>query len=111
MALKAIKSVDVMSAAKMYAVMMGAVGFFLGAFVAVIYGIFLGGVGMLGLMAGGNFAGMSIVAVIVGIIMLIVLVVVATISQAIIGFISGAIGAFIYNFFAKRVGGIKIELE
>lgn len=33
------------------------------------------------------------------------------VSYAVVGFISGAIGALLYNLVAKFVGGIKIELK
>jgi len=32
-------------------------------------------------------------------------------SFAIIGFIAGAIGAFLYNFFERWVGGIEMDFE
>ena len=35
----------------------------------------------------------------------------APIFYGIIGFLSGLIGAALYNLFAQRIGGIKVELE
>jgi hypothetical protein len=37
--------------------------------------------------------------------------VVAPVLYGVIGFIAGAIGAFLYNLFAKWVGGFELELD
>lgn len=99
-----IKKIDILSAAKMYAVMGAIVGLIIG----VIYGLFtiLFGAMMLGMgkneamAAGGG-------SILMGIVMMIAF----PILYAIFGFISGVIGALIYNLFAKMVGGIEIEVE
>jgi len=111
MALKTVKSVDIMPMAKVYGAMMAAVGFIVSALIAVFYGILFGGMGMIGMMTGGNAAGTGIAVMVVGIVMLVVMVAAVTLMYGITGFITGAVGAFIYNFLASRVGGIKIELK
>ena len=32
-------------------------------------------------------------------------------TYAVVGFLSGLVGAFLYNFIAKRVGGVKFNLK
>lgn len=99
-----IKKIDILSAAKMYAVM----GAIIGLIIGVIYGLFtiLFGAMMMGfgqkegLAAGGG-------SILIGIVMMIAI----PIMYAIAGFIGGVIGALIYNIFAKMVGGIEMEVE
>lgn len=38
-------------------------------------------------------------------------IIVFPIFYGILGFVLGALGAFLYNLVAKRIGGIEIELE
>ena len=111
MALKTIKSVDTMSMAKLYGALMAAVGFIVSALIALFYGVIFGGMGMLGMMAGGSNAATGIVVMVIGIVMLVVMVAAITLMYGIIGFITGAVGAYLYNLAAGRIGGIKIELE
>ena len=39
------------------------------------------------------------------------LVIILPIAYGIMGFVVGAVGAFIYNLVAKMIGGIEVELE
>jgi hypothetical protein len=91
-----IKSVGVLSAAKILSLIYGCVGliflpFFLliislQAFVPKDQGAFIGAFGV-------------------------ILAIAAPIVYAIMGFLIGAVGAFLYNLFAKLVGGFELELE
>jgi len=110
MALKTIKSVDVMSMAKLYGALMAAIGFIVSVIIGLFYGVIIGGMGMLGMIAGGSSAGAGIVAVIMGVVILVVMVAAITAMYGVMGFVTGAVGAYIYNFAAGRIGGIKIEL-
>jgi hypothetical protein len=93
-----IKKLDVLSVAKIYAVIGVIVGFIMGLFIAIFAG-FAGAVGGMAGMPGAGFAaGMGILAIIV-----------APIMYGIICFVVGAIGAFIYNIIADKIGGIVFE--
>ena len=98
-----LRKLGVMSVAKIYAVLGAIGGFIVGiivsimslAFSSVISSASAGTAAMSGLfMAGGVFA-----------------VIVMPIVYAILGFISGAIGAFLYNVVAGRIGGIEMKFE
>ena len=39
------------------------------------------------------------------------LAILAPIMYAIMGFVMGAFSAWVYNFFARRIGGIRLELK
>ncbi|MFA6528409.1 MAG: hypothetical protein WCT46_02615 [Candidatus Gracilibacteria bacterium] len=92
--LKTIKRLDIGSVAKFYATMM-----------AVMYGI-MGALSTIGgvfaLLFGGGFKmiGMGLGMLILG----------AAVGY-IVGYLAGALGAWIYNMIAGKIGGIKIELE
>ena len=91
-----VKSVGVLSVAKIMALMYACMGLLVAPFFLLF--------GLIGSMAGqdGNpFAG------IVGV----VLAVLMPIVYGVLGFIAGAIGALLYNLFAKLVGGFELELE
>ncbi len=99
-----IKHLDIMSVAK--------VGAVLGAIWGAIYGLIVGIVIAVGGttaasafgMSGFGLAGFGIAAVIIGLI-------VGAIVGAILGFIFGALGAFFYNIAFGMTGGIKVDLE
>lgn len=99
-----IKKIDILSAAKMYAVMGAVIGLIIG----IIYGLF---VIVFGAMMMGMGQKESMAAGGGSIVMGIVMMIAFPIIYAIFGFISGIIGALIYNIFAKMVGGIEIEVE
>jgi|SRR5450432_4199093 len=91
-----IKSVGILSSAKMACVIYGCIG------LIVIPFALIGGLAGL---ASGNKGGM------LGGIGFFVLALLAPIFYAAIGFVSGAITALVYNLAAKWMGGIEIELE
>jgi hypothetical protein len=91
-----VKSVGVLSIAKIMALVEGCMGLIFAPFFLLI--------GLLGSIAGQHqapFAG------IFGIFFALLM----PILYAILGFITGAIGGLLYTFFAKLVGGFELELE
>ena len=91
-----VKSVGVLSVAKI----MGLIYACMGLIFAPLFLLF----GMIGSLVGQDknpFAGM------VGV----VLVVLMPVMYGALGFIVGAIGALLYNLFAKLVGGFELDLE
>jgi len=98
MALKELKSIDVMSLATVSAVIAAIWGFVAGIFMAL-------GASMassLGAFAGTEMlpmAGFGFAAIVI-----------FPIVYAIMGFVGGAITAFIYNIVAQKVGGVKLDL-
>lgn len=99
-----IKKLGVLSVAKIYAVIMTVIMLI----ISIPYGLFImifgaammsGGQGE-GLLAGGG-------GIVLGLLVMIGL----PIFYGVIGFIAGAIGAFIYNIFSGLVGGVEIEVE
>lgn len=92
-----IEKIGVTSAAKIYGLTLGALGFFIGIFYALFLTIFSG-------LLGDDFpisgAGLGIgMAIII------------PIMYGIIGFIMGALGAVVYNFVASKFGGLEIQLS
>lgn len=91
-----LKSVGVMSVAKMMGLVYGCLGLIFAPFFLLF--------GLLGSLAGQNktpFAG--IFGVVLAILMPIV--------YGLMGFITGAIGAMLYNLFSKLVGGFELDLD
>lgn len=91
-----VKSVGVMSVAKIMALIYGCLGLIFAPFFLLI--------GLLGSMAGQQrtpFAGA------LGIIFALLM----PIFYGLMGFLMGAIGGGLYNLFAKLVGGFELELE
>jgi hypothetical protein len=99
-----IRKLGVLSIAKIYAVMM----LVMSLLISIPYGLFIMvfGVAMMGTGEKAGFAagGGSIVF---GLLVMIGL----PIFYGIMGFIMGAISAFVYNIFAGMVGGVEIEVE
>ncbi|HEY0074556.1 MAG TPA: hypothetical protein VGB77_10670 [Abditibacteriaceae bacterium] len=100
-----IKKLDVLSVALTQAAIGAVFGIFIGAF----YGLFLGSMmammtsGMSG--AGGSpSAGGGVAGFLIGII-------VFPIMYGILGFIGGALAAFVYNLVSNAFGGIKMDVE
>lgn len=89
-----VSRVGVVSVANIYALLSVIIGLIIGLFSAIVSC----GIGAVAGMPGGFGLGF------IGIIVLPIL-------YGIMGWVSGAIGAALYNFVAGRVGGIKIELE
>ncbi|MEN6443480.1 MAG: DUF3566 domain-containing protein [Methanoregula sp.] len=91
--MKVIKSVDIISWAKIHALF----GIVFGLFYGIIFAIMGAAIGVSAGMPGvGAFGLMSII--------------IFPIMFAIMGFICGAIMAFLYNVFADKIGGIQVEL-
>lgn len=100
-----IKKLGVLSVAKMQGVM----GLVIGLLIGVIYGLIIIAYSLLGAsLIGGDAAyAMGGGGVVVGIVAMIGI----PIFYGIVGFVGGAIGAFVYNVFARFVGGVEIEVE
>lgn len=101
-----IRRVGVWSVARLYGAILGVIGLLAGvifALVAVLGGV-AGAMGgsdaRAGLAAGGLSAVFGIGAVII-----------LPVCYAVMGVISGAIGAALYNLFAGMFGGIELEVE
>ncbi len=91
-----LRSVDVMSCAKIYAILHMAIG--------ILVGLFLVLIGLVGFAAAPGHPKFGMVGMLV----------VAALSPfvyGIFGFVFGAIGALLYNWIASAVGGIQMELE
>lgn len=100
-----LKKIGPLSLAKIYGVMM----FVMALLIAIPYGLFIiiwsvvGGTaagGNEGLMLGGGGAVMGILVMIL-----------MPIIYGLMGFVGGALTAFLYNIFAKFVGGVEVEVE
>ena len=91
-----LRSVDVMSCAKVYGILHMAIG--------VLVGLFLVLIGLVGFAAAPGRQKFGMIGMIV----------VAALSPfvyGVLGFILGAIGALFYNWVASAIGGIQMELE
>jgi hypothetical protein len=91
-----VKSVGVMSIAKIMGLIYACIGLILSPLFLLI--------GLLGSMAGQSktpFAGMFGV----------VFAVLLPVTYGVLGFIAGAIGALLYNLFARLAGGFELQLE
>src|ERR1043166_5776056 len=105
MAEMTLRRFGVISVAKMYALLM----FLFGLIFGVIYGLILivFGAAISTLTPGRDGAAGGVGTVVMGIAMMIGL----PLFYGVLGFISGAIGALIYNAVAGIIGGIRFELE
>ena len=88
-----LKSIGVLSLAKLEGIIMALVGLVLGLFMAA-FGVVAGSIGR------SPFAGLGIAAVII-----------LPIIYGVCGFVGGAIGALVYNLIAGWIGGIELELQ
>ncbi len=91
-----LRSVDVMSCAKMMGTIYGCLGLIFLPF------LLLGGFGSL--MFGQNSAKAPGIA-------LLLLALLAPIIYGVMGFLTGAFTAWVYNLIARRIGGIRMELK
>lgn len=91
-----LKSVGVLSCAKMFGVLYGCMGLIFIPF-ALIGGMF----GILSHQTGGAMGGAA----------LLVLAVLAPVIYGVMGFLLGALTAWVYNLVAKWMGGIELELQ
>jgi hypothetical protein len=91
--MKVIKSVEIISWAKIHALF----GIVFGLFYGILFAVMGAAIGMSANMPGVGALGlMSII--------------IFPIMFTIMGFICGAIMAFLYNIFADKIGGIQVEL-
>ena len=95
-----VKRVGVLSYAKISTIIMAIIGLVLGIFYAILYAV-LGPSAMQ--TAGAEVDPLMTIGPLVIIIMPII--------YAIMGFIMGLIGAWLYNLIAKWVGGVQVEFE
>jgi hypothetical protein len=95
--MQTVNKIGVGSAAKVYGITLGFLGFFVG----IIYTLMFTALGELG--DGFPFSGSGGL----GIVMLILV----PVFYGLAGFIIGALGAAVYNFVAKKFGGLEIELS
>ncbi|OGI12125.1 hypothetical protein A3K64_02205 [Candidatus Micrarchaeota archaeon RBG_16_36_9] len=93
-----IKKFDILSVAKLHGLIGAIIGFVLGLFIAIFAGIAGAFASALGSAGGFGIAGFGILAIIV-----------APIMYGLIGFIGGAVGAFLYNIVADKIGGVSFE--
>ena len=100
-----IRKLGVLSFAKMQ----GLVGLVIGLIIGVIYGLIIIAYSLLGasMISGDSRLAVGGGGVVIGIIAMIGF----PIMYGILGFVGGAIGALLYNLFAKVVGGVEIEVQ
>lgn len=94
--MKELKKIDIFSVAKLQAILMVVVGLVLGIFSAIFAIIF------------GTITESTRLIVSSKVIPMIFLL---PIFYGILGFVMGAVGAFLYNLIARWVGGIKVEFS
>jgi len=90
-----LRSLDVMSCAKMMGALYACIGLIILPFLLLA--------GFAGLMFGQREAALSGVG-------MLILAILAPIFYGVMGFLIGALTAWIYNLVARRVGGIRMEL-
>ncbi len=93
-----IEKIGVSSAAKIYGLTLGILGFVIGIFYALFLSAFSG-------LLGNSFPISSAGGL--GIVMVISF----PIIYGILGFVIGALGSVIYNFVASKIGGLEIQLS
>ena len=103
-----IRSLGILSVAKMYAVMMLVMSLIF----AIPYGLFIIIIALIGGAGAGSQDGLAGLAVGGGgVIMGILFMIGIPVLYGVIGFFAGAISALVYNIFSGMVGGIEIEVE
>lgn len=98
-----IKSVNKKSLAKITALAYGLVGFITAMVVAILT--------MVNIMMKRDFQGSAVLVTLYNVGAGLLLGVLTALLTALIGLIMGYLGGGIYNWFARKVGGIKVELE
>lgn len=92
-----LKRIGVMSLAKIYTIMMAVVGLIMGLYIAIMEAVFpITQTGM-GEPMGTGLGWINIIIV--------------PIIYALIGFVSGVLGAWLYNLIAKWIGGVELEFK
>jgi hypothetical protein len=94
-----LRRLDVLSVAKMMAVIYGVLGLFAAAMFILIGGIMT----TVGRQTGAQAAFNGAFSIAMGIF--------APFCYAAMGFVGGALIAVVYNFVAARIGGVQVELE
>ena len=92
-----IEKIGVSSAAKIYGLTLGILGFVIGIFYALFLSAFSGLLDDLPISGAGGLG--------------IIMVIVFPIMYGIMGFIIGALGSVVYNFVASKTGGLEIQLS
>ncbi|MCE7057790.1 DUF3566 domain-containing protein [Algoriphagus sp. AGSA1] len=92
-----IEKIGVSSAAKIYGLTLGILGFVIGIFYALFLSAFSG-------LLGDEFSSFG-TGIGIG------MVIVFPIIYGVMGFVVGALGAVIYNFVASKIGGLEIQLS
>ncbi len=95
-----VKRLGVLSVAKIQAAVMGVMGLVIG----LIYGVILVVTGIIAVASGSKAGILMVFGAIAAVILLPLL-------YALLGFVFGALSAWVYNLVAGRLGGIEIELE
>lgn len=95
--MQVIKKIDVGSAAKVYGLTLGILGFVIGLIYALIFSSISSIIGEEIPMAG---AGLGLA-----------LVIFIPIAYGVVGVVVGALGAVVYNFVANKFGGLEIEIS
>jgi len=95
-----LKSIDVMSLAKMMGMFGVVIGFILGLFLAIGFSVVGPLMGSLSGMDISMFSGLGIGIIIV-----------LPVIYGILMFIQGLLIAIIYNFLASKIGGVKLDIE
>jgi hypothetical protein len=91
-----LRSVDVISCAKIYGILNFVIG--------ILFGIFFVLIGLIGLAAAPGQQKFGMIGVLF-------FAAIAPFLYGALGFVMGAISALLYNWIASIVGGIKMELE
>ncbi len=99
-----LKRVDVMSLARLYAALGALVGFIIGLIVTII-SLAIGSVAPL--IPEATMSSTPFFWGMMGALSIIVM----PITYAVLGFVSGAVSAFLYNIVAERVGGVELDLQ
>src|SRR5690606_768630 len=95
--MQVVKRIGVGSAAKVYGLTLGLLGVLIGIIYPLVFSL-IGGYGFE--MPIANAGGLGIAMLII-----------TPIIYGVIGFIFGALGAVVYNFVAKKFGGLEIEIS
>ena len=100
-----LKSVGVLSVAKLLAILYACFGLIAGAILSLI-----GFLGVLGAAAGGN-SPEGVAGVVFGLIFGVGAIIVLPIFYGVMGFVGGLIAAWLYNVVANVAGGVELQLE
>ncbi|MBP7460322.1 MAG: hypothetical protein KBA26_03460 [Candidatus Delongbacteria bacterium] len=95
MAIKKIRRLGVLSVAKLYGILTGLIGLLAGVMLAIVGSVMKNLSPSLGMISDFGMAAVIVMPIIYGL----------------IGFIVGAVIAWIYNLLAGLIGGIEVDLE